>query len=113
MKEIEGPEKMKEEKKIENNENNVEKVKLKDVDLKNINLKTIKGLCLEYKDVILYVVFGALTTVVNLGSFFILNTLLKVDENVSNFIAIVLAVLVAYFTNKDMVFHSEAETRKE
>ena len=29
---------MKEEKKIENNENNVEKVKLKDVDLKNINL---------------------------------------------------------------------------
>ena len=113
MKEIEGLEKMKEEKKIENNENNVEKVKLKDVDLKNINLKTIKGLCLEYKDVILYVVFGALTTVVNLGSFFILNTLLKVDENVSNFIAIVLAVLVAYFTNKDMVFHSEAETRKE
>ena len=113
MKEIEGPEKMKEEKKIENNENNVEKVKLKDVDLKNINLKTIKGLCLEYKDVILYVVFGALTTLVNLGSFFVLNTLLKVDENVSNFIAIVLAVSVAYFTNKDMVFHSEAETRKE
>ena len=104
---------MKEEKKIENNENNVEKVKLKDVDLKNINLKTIKGLCLEYKDVILYVVFGALTTVVNLGSFFVLNTLLNIDENVSNFIAIVLAVLVAYFTNKDMVFHSEAETRKE
>ena len=101
------------EEKLENNEKNTEKIKFKDVNFKNINLKTIKGLCLEYKDVILYVVFGALTTVVNLGSFFVLNTLLNIDENVSNFIAIVLAVLVAYLTNKDMVFHSEAETRKE
>ena len=115
IKRIEGPEKMNKEKeeKLENNEKNTEKIKFKDVNFKNINLKTIKGLCLEYKDVILYVVFGALTTVVNLGSFFVLNTLLNIDENVSNFIAIVLAVLVAYFTNKDMVFHSEAETRKE
>ena len=112
IKRIEGPKKMKEEK-IENNENKIEKVKLKDVDFKNINIKTIKGLCLEYKDLILYAIFGVLTTVVNLGSFFVLNTLLHIDENVSNFIAIVLAVLVAYFTNKDMVFHSEAETRKE
>ena len=112
IKRIEGPEKMKEEK-LENNENKTEKIKLKDVDFKNINMKTIKGLCLEYKDLILYVIFGALTTVVNLGSFFVLNTLLNIDENVSNFIAIVLAVLVAYFTNKDMVFHSEAETGKE
>lgn len=94
-------------------EDNIEKIKLKDIDLKSINMKTIEGLYLEYKDLILYAIFGVLTTVVNLGSFFILNTLLHVDENVSNFIAIVLAVLVAYFTNKDMVFHSEAETRKE
>lgn len=99
--------------KEENNKNNIEKIKLKDIDFKNLNMETIKGLCLEYKDVILYVIFGALTTVVNLGSFFVLNTLLDIDENVSNFIAIILAVLVAYLTNKDMVFHSEAETRKE
>ncbi len=99
--------------KKEKNKNNIKKVKLKDVEIKNINMETIKGLCLEYKDVILYVLFGAVTTIVNLGSFFVLNTLLKIDENISNFIAIVLAVLVAYFTNKDMVFHSEAETRKE
>ena len=99
--------------KEQNNKNNIEKIKLKDIDLKNLNIETIKGLCLEYKDVILYVIFGVLTTVVNLGSFFVLNTLLNIDENVSNFIAIVLAVLVAYLTNKDMVFHSEAETRKE
>lgn len=62
------------------------------------------------KEVILYIVFGLITTAVNLGTFYILNNILKYDQNISNFIAIVLAVLVAYLTNKDLVFHSEAET---
>ena len=101
------------EKKLESNKKKIDKVKINEINLKNINLKTIKGLYLEYKDVILYVVFGVVTTLVNLGTFWILNTLLKINENVSNFVAIVLAVLVAYFTNKDIVFHSKAETRKE
>lgn len=65
------------------------------------------------KEVILYIVFGLLTTAVNLGLFFILNTLLKINENVSNFIAIITAVLFAYVTNKDLVFHSEAKGAKE
>ena len=65
------------------------------------------------REVILYVVFGVLTTIVNLGSFYIMNNLLKWEENISNFIAIVLAVLVAYVTNKDLVFHSTAESIKE
>jgi putative flippase GtrA len=64
------------------------------------------------KEVILYVVFGALTTAVNLGTFYILNSLLNWNKNLSNFIAIVLAVLFAYITNKDLVFHSEAKTLK-
>ena len=91
----------------------VEKIKLKDVDFKNIKLETIKGLYLNYQEIILYIVFGVLTTVVNLGAFFVLNNLLKWDENVANFIAILLAVLFAYITNKDLVFHSKAETTKE
>ena len=37
---------------------------------------------------------------------------MKWNENVSNFIAIVLAVLFAYITNKDLVFHSEAKNLK-
>lgn len=61
------------------------------------------------KEVLLYIAFGVFTTVVNLGSFYVLNTLLHVDENISNFIAILLAVLFAYITNKDLVFHSKAE----
>lgn len=65
------------------------------------------------KEVILYVVFGVLTTIINLGSFYIFTNILKWEENISNIIAITLAVLFAYITNKDLVFHSEADTKKE
>ncbi len=65
------------------------------------------------KEVILYGVFGVLTTIINLGSFYIMSTILKWNENLSNIIAIILAVLFAYITNKDLVFHSKAESTKE
>lgn len=65
------------------------------------------------KEVILYIVFGLLTTVINLGSFYVLNSVWKWNENVANLVAIILAVLVAYLTNKDLVFHSEASNIKE
>lgn len=65
------------------------------------------------KEVLLYAVFGVFTTLVNLGSFFVMNTCFKWNENLSNFIAISLAVIFAYITNKDLVFHSEAKNLKE
>ncbi len=65
------------------------------------------------KEVIFYIIFGVLTTIINLGSFYVMNNLLHWNENVSNIIAIILAVLVAYITNKDIVFHSEAKSIKE
>ena len=65
------------------------------------------------KEVILYIAFGILTTIVNLGSFYVMNSILQRNENISNFIAILLAVIFAYITNKDLVFHSEADSFKE
>lgn len=65
-------------------------------------------------EVVLYIFFGVLTTVVNIGVFSILVSLFKnLDENIANIIAIVLAVLFAYFTNKDLVFASQASNFKE
>lgn len=65
-------------------------------------------------EVVLYIFFGVLTTVVNIGVFSILVSLFKnLDENIANIIAIVLAVLFAYFTNKDLVFASQASNLKE
>ena len=65
------------------------------------------------KEVLLYAVFGVFTTLVNLGSFFVMNSCFRWNENLSNFIAIALAVLFAYITNKDLVFHSEAKSFKD
>ena len=65
------------------------------------------------KEIIFYIIFGVLTTVINLGVFYVLTDLLNLNENLSNIIAIITAVLFAYFTNKDLVFHSEAKTLKE
>lgn len=65
------------------------------------------------KEVILYIIFGVLTTIINLGSFYIMSELLNWNENFSNLIAIIIAVLVAYITNKDFVFHSQAREKKE
>ena len=71
----------------------------------------IKKVCT--KEIMFYAIFGVLTTVINLGVFYVLSDLLNWNENVSNVIAIIIAVLFAYFTNKDLVFHSEAKGFKE
>ena len=61
-------------------------------------------------EIVLYIIFGVLTTIVNIGSFAILSSIINLEENISNAIAIILA---AYFTNKDLVFNSKATTFKE
>ena len=38
-----------------------------------------------------------------------MNSLLHIEENISNLSAISLAVLFAYFTNRTLVFHSNAD----
>lgn len=70
----------------------------------------IKKVC--NKEIILYIVFGVLTTIVNILVFYIL-THLNLDENLSNVIAVIIAVLFAYFTNRKLVFNSTAVTFKE
>ena len=78
-------------------------------------MEKIKELAKKFltRDIILYVIFGVLTTLVNIGSFYIMTSILKWNEDLSNFIAIALAILFAYFTNKDWVFHSKAKGFKE
>lgn len=65
------------------------------------------------KEIILYGIFGILTTIINLASFYVMNSLWHWDKNIANIFAIILAVLVAYITNKDLVFHSSATNIKE
>ena len=62
------------------------------------------------KEVMLYIILGVCTTLVNLISFQLLTKVCKLNDNLSNAIAI---ILFAYITNKDIVFHSEASSVKE
>lgn len=75
--------------------------------IKNI----IKKVCT--KEILFYGIFGILTTLVNFGTFQLLTGCFHINENIANIIAICLAVLFAYVTNKDLVFHSEASNFKE
>ena len=76
---------------------------------KLINL--IKKFCT--KEVILYGIFGVLTTIINLVVTYILNHFLHVNGAVASAIGIISAILVAYFTNRKMVFNSQATNFKE
>lgn len=71
----------------------------------------IKKICT--REVILYIVFGVLTTCVNIISFMILSSVFNIEENLASNIGIVLAVLFAYFTNRKLVFNSTASTFSE
>jgi len=90
----------------------VKNIKLKEVDLKNINMEIIKGLYLEYKEIINYLVFGALAMFVNFISYFVFARLIKVDEVLSSALSWFCSVLFAYITNKLFVFDSKTETKK-
>ena len=66
----------------------------------------IKALILKYRSIISYLVFGVLTTLVNLVVYYLCYHLWGVGNDISVVIAWVLAVLFAFFTNKPFVFES-------
>lgn len=79
-------------------------------------MKKIKDLLIRYKQVILYLIFGVMTTVVDWGISFLLyyfwgaaieKTVLLV--HVVNTIAWAAAVLFAFVTNRIWVFHSDSK----
>ena len=76
-------------------------------------IEKIKALCVKYKEVLLYLIFGVLTTAVNYIIFTVCVLWFPVDVYVSNIIAWIGAVLFAYFTNRSIVFASAAKGAKE
>lgn len=65
----------------------------------------------KYKEILLYVFFGALTTVVSFGSFWLFAGPLGIHELTANVISWVLAVAFAYITNRIWVFSSKVESK--
>ncbi len=66
----------------------------------------LKNICIKYQSFLLYVIFGILTTIVNIIVFFILYNMLHTGHNIAYVVAWFWAVLFAYLTNRVWVFHS-------
>lgn len=66
----------------------------------------------KYKNIIVYGIFGVLTTLINIIVYKIL-----VDKNIyyvlSNVIAFIISVIFAYITNKRWVFYSKVNTHSK
>ena len=72
-------------------------------------MNTIKKLIIKYKELIIYVIFGACTTLVNFITYKLFNVLLGVEYYlVSNIVAWFVSVVFAYITNKLFVFESKS-----
>ena len=69
----------------------------------------LKDLFYKYKELILYVFFGGLTTLVNWGGYWLLADLFHVPYLCATAIAQIVSILFAYVTNRIWVFESKAK----
>ncbi|MBM7834095.1 GtrA family protein [Clostridium sardiniense] len=69
-------------------------------------LKKIIELYNKFREQILYIVFGVLTTAINIISFFLCTRLFGIGLMASNIIAWIASVIFAFVTNKIYVFDS-------
>ena len=76
-------------------------------------MKKILELYKKYKEIINYMIFGGLATLVNFISYYIFARTLNVDEVISSGLSWFCAVLFAYVTNKLFVFESRKNTKRE
>lgn len=73
----------------------------------------MKKIINQYKEVILYLIFGVLTTVVNILTYYIATKWCLIDYQVSNVISWVVSVTFAFVTNKIYVFESKGKDKKQ
>lgn len=67
----------------------------------------------KYKEAVLYIIFGGLTTLVNIVVYGLCANVFLMPTVSANGIALVLSILFAYVTNKLFVFESKTVTLRE
>lgn len=75
-------------------------------------MEKIKEIYKKYKEIINYLIFGFLTTVINFVSYYICARIFLIDEVISSIIAWFISVLFAYITNKLLVFDQHTDNIK-
>ena len=81
--------------------------------MEKTKINQIQGLYKQYKEIINYLVFGVLSTIVNFVSYYIFAKIIVIDEVISSGLAWFCSVTFAYITNKIFVFESKTTTVKE
>ena len=76
-------------------------------------LRVFNGIYKKNKEVLLYLFFGVLTTVVSIVVFALCNVTLGINELVSNVISWIVSVAFAFFTNRIWVFAAPTKTASE
>ena len=75
-------------------------------------MEKLKNLITKYKEIIMYLIFGVLTTVVSLVSYSLFVELLPIGITVASAFSWVIAVSFAFITNKLFVFESRSREVK-
>ena len=86
----------------------------KDIFDRLMGLKLLRPLWpfyVKYKEPLLYLFFGGLTTLISIFVFWLFNGPFGLNELVANLISWVLAVLFAFLTNKTWVFQSGGQEK--
>ncbi len=74
-------------------------------------LRKLYPLYAKHKEILLYVLFGGMATVVSIGTFYLFDTVLHINELIANALSWVITVGFAYLTNRTWVFCSHATGR--
>ena len=72
-------------------------------------LNKLLNLYKKYKEIINYLIFGVLTTLISIVTFAIFTKVFHIDYLISNVLSWIIAVLFAYITNKIYVFESKSK----
>jgi putative flippase GtrA len=76
-------------------------------------LRVFEPLYRKYKEVLLYLFFGVLTTVVSIVTYALFNVGFGINELIANVLSWILAVAFAFFTNRIWVFSAPTKTTQE
>ena len=76
-------------------------------------LRMLQPFYKAHKEVLLYLLFGGLTTVISIVVFWLFHTEFGLNELAANVVSWVIAVMFSFITNKTWVFRSETNEVKK
>ena len=71
-------------------------------------MRKLQEVIRHYHDIVLYIVFGVLTTIVNIVVYYLCFDVLDIANVISTVLAWIVSVLFAFITNKIWVFESKS-----